>query len=147
MAISYWGLSRADTVGVKFIDKDDKEESLEDEDGPYWRYRSYMLTLPWWEIPWEFYSDRSQWAGNSYFDGKAVLVAEGNLSMSALDIAGTKTLAGSGWEVGLSGGGVRRAVFAQDQSTGLELSGGYLTTISTILSMLLTVLKMEPWFG
>lgn len=124
VAISYWGLSRADTVGVEFIDKYDKEESLEDEDGPYRRYRSYMLTMPWWEIPWEFYSDRELWTGYWDFDGKAVLAAEGALSMSALDIAGTKTLAGSGWEVGLSGG-VRRAVFAQDQSTGLELSGGY----------------------
>ncbi len=127
VAVSYWGLSRADTVGVEFIDEYSyyyDGEYIDDENGPYWRYRSYMLTLPWWEIPWEFYSDRSQWAGNDDFDGKAVLVAEGNLSMSALDIAGTKTLAGSGWEVGLSGG-VRRAVFAQDQSTGLELSGGY----------------------
>ena len=41
--------------------------------------------------------------------------------MSALDISGTKTLAGPDWELALSGG-IRRAVLNQHQLTALELS-------------------------
>jgi len=42
--------------------------------------------------------------------------------MSALDISGTKALAGPGWEVALSGG-IRRATFDQNQSTELKYYG------------------------
>jgi hypothetical protein len=123
VGISYWGLNRAGTAGVEFIDKYD-DESVEHDEELFWVDRHYLLTVPWLYRPWEFYSDRDQWTGYWDFDGKAVLAAEGALSMSALDIAGTKTLAGSGWEIGFSGG-VRRAVLNQSQLTGLELSGGF----------------------
>jgi len=125
VGISYWGLNRTDTVGVEFIDEYYSDDEYDDDNDVH-----YWLRVPWWRRSFSFYCpddyDYPRWyyAGHYDFDGKGVLVAEGNLSMSALDIAGTKTLAGSGWEVGLSGG-VRRAVFTQDQSTELELSGGY----------------------
>lgn len=123
VGISYWGLSRADTVGVEFIDKYGSE-SVGDE-GEYWLDKHYWLTVPWWERNFSFDRDRFDYAGSD-LDGMGVLVAEGNLSMSALDIFGAKTLVGSGWEVAFSGG-IRRAIFSQDEATGLELSGGVLT--------------------
>jgi hypothetical protein len=125
VGISYWGLKRSDTVGVEFIDEYDSEY-IEDGEAYYWLDRHHWLTLPWWEANFSFDRDRWDYAGSGDFDGKGVLAGEGSLSMSAIDIFATKTIAGSDWEVGLLGG-ARRAVFNQHQSTALELSGGILT--------------------
>ena len=125
VGISYWGLKRSDTVGVEFIDKYEGEYT-EEGAADYWLDRHHWLTLPWWEANFSFDRDRSDYAGFYEFDGKGVLVGEGDLSMSAVDISATKTLAGPDWQVGFSGG-ARRAVFNQHQSTALELSGGIFT--------------------
>ncbi|MFY9535164.1 MAG: hypothetical protein WAQ73_00990, partial [Bacillota bacterium] len=58
-------------------------------------------------------------------NSEGLITGEGALSMSALDVSGTKALSGASWELGLLGG-IRRAVFNQDQSIGfVELEEGW----------------------
>jgi hypothetical protein len=64
-----------------------------------------------------------RWYGEDDYYGnnsEAFIALEGNLSMSALDVSGTMTLTGPGWEMGLSGG-IRKAAFNQNRSKGFEL--------------------------
>lgn len=125
VGISYWGLSRADTVGVDLIAKETVEEELNLESGEWYRVfmNGYLLRVPWWDRNFLVDSLRAEWGGETYHGtgcyGEALLTCEGSLSMSALDISGTKVLAGPDWEVALSGG-IRRANFSQNQLTTLE---------------------------
>ena len=130
LGVSYWGLSRADEV-TKALDNPGAE--CEDEGDGWidrWSNRYYALTLPWladgeneyqseyWE---RRYTDDDYWGYNS----EGLITGEGALSMSALDVSGTKALSGASWELGLLGG-IRRVVFNQDQSIGfVELEEGW----------------------
>ena len=123
VGISYWGLSRAGTVGVDLMATDWKENGT-DYYGPYsWFENDYLLRVPWWDRNFLVDSDRWEYVGDNYhatqhYD-EALLIGEGSLSMSALDISGMKALTGPDWEVALSGG-IRRATFSQNQLTALD---------------------------
>ncbi len=110
VGMSYWGLSRADEVGVELAKSSVGVSGLSTDmvrtmNGVP---ESYWIQVPWWE------NEYPLWWCN------AVLFGEETLSISALDICATKTLSGPGWEAGLSGG-VRRAIFNEHLSTELEL--------------------------
>lgn len=127
IGISYWGLNRANTEGTEFIAKEWIGEEVYGGDTYHVFENSYLLRVPWWDKDFSFTSyAREYWEGESleYREsyGEAFLTGEGSLSMSALDISGTKALAGPGWEVALSGG-IRRATFDQNQSTELKYYG------------------------
>ncbi len=125
VGISYWGLSRAGTVGVDLIAEEMVEEELDPESGEWYREfaNDYLLRVPWWDRNFLVDSDKDEWVGDNYYemdsDSEALLTCEGSLSMSALDISGAKALTGPGWEVALSGG-IRRATFSQNQLTALD---------------------------
>jgi hypothetical protein len=104
---SYWGLSRADEVGVELENNYmsfpySATTTLNGE--PKW----YWIKLPWFE------EEVPVWGQEAVLGGKETL------SMSALDVHVTKAFSGSGWEADLSGG-VRRAIFNEHLSTTLEL--------------------------
>jgi hypothetical protein len=108
---SYWGLSRADEVGVELENNYmsfpySATTTLNGE--PKW----YWIKLPWFE------EEVPVWGQEAVLGGKETL------SMSALDVHVTKTFCGSGWEAGLSGG-VRRAAFNEHLSTELDLIAEY----------------------
>jgi len=137
LGVSYWGVNRAsqasfalDNLGAEFV------EEGSDEWGDYilsWSDRLYLITPPealdWLiclDLVWDGAYESNYWqrwyGEDDYYgnNSEAFIALEGNLSMSALDVSGTMTLTGPGWEMGLSGG-IRKAAFNQNRSKGFEL--------------------------
>jgi hypothetical protein len=110
VGVSYWGLSRADEVGVE-LESDFTNSGIADmaNEDP----ESYWIDVPWCEdeVP----------VSNEGIP-RTILVGDMAFSMSALDVCATKMLSGPGWEAGLSGG-VRRATLSESLSTEVEFSG------------------------
>ena len=105
VGMSYWGLSRANEVGMELTyQPNGTEESL----GTF-----YVIKVP-------FQEEHILAGPDTHWDEAAVL-GKGSLSMSALDVYAMRTFSESGWEVNLSAG-IRRAVFNQSLSTTLEIS-------------------------
>ena len=127
VGVSYWGLSRADTV-ARVLDNDGARFEVEGSDdwGEYEKRGSekrYMVGVPWLDGHYSYDSRyiEVQYSEDDYFGNnrKGLLAGEGGLSMSALDISGMKALTGPGWEMGVSGG-IRKAALSQNQLTTFE---------------------------
>lgn len=126
--VSYWSLSRSDKVSKALDYPGEKLEGefVDDEDDTYigeWSDSYYRIRLPWsyetegfWSWYWKWLWSDDTCQEESY---EGVIIGQGDFSMSALDISGTKDLTGFGWEVGLSGG-IRKASFDQSQLVGLK---------------------------
>lgn len=137
LGVSYWGVNRAsqasfalDNLGAEFVEEGSNEW------GDYilsWSDRLYLITPPealdWLiclDLVWDGAYESNYWqrwyGEDDYYgnNSEAFIALEGNLSMSALDVSGTMTLTGPGWEMGLSGG-IRKAAFNQNRSKGFEL--------------------------
>jgi hypothetical protein len=106
---SYWGLSRADEVGV-ILENDidfylDTFSSNGNNGSETFNY--YWVKVPWVEeeLP-------------AFIFPITTAAGEERISMSALDICAAKTFSGSSWQAGLSGG-MRRATFNQNLLTNL----------------------------